>query len=126
MVVDVHDVAARLESSPVGVEVKVRHRLFDADAEAHVLLGEGVDGVHKVGVVWREPVCGGHAFKEGAGRVQACKGDIARLARNMARERSSALGRRTHLRVLEKEGSQSCSGAEAFSSLKQAKGNDSP
>lgn len=52
VVVDVHDVAARLESSPIGVEVKVRHRLLDADAEAHVLLGEGVDGIHKVSVIW--------------------------------------------------------------------------
>lgn len=44
----------------------------------------------------------------------------------MAQERSSALGQKAHLQVLEKEGSQSFRGAEAFSSLEQAKENDSP
>lgn len=53
VVINMHDVAARLKSSPIGVEVKVRHRLLDAHAEAHVLLGKGVDGIHKVGIIWR-------------------------------------------------------------------------
>lgn len=51
VLVQVLDVAAWLEGATVGVEIKVSHRLLDAHTEPHVLLGEGVDGVHKVGIV---------------------------------------------------------------------------
>lgn len=71
MVVDVLNVASWLEISSVGVEIIVSHSLLDADTESHTLMGEGVNGVHEVGVVGRQSVCVGHAFKEWAGRVQA-------------------------------------------------------
>lgn len=44
--------AARLEGAPIGVEVIVCNGLFDAHTQAHVLPGEGVNGVHKVGIIW--------------------------------------------------------------------------
>ena len=44
--------AARLEVAPIGVEVIVCYGLFDAHAQAHVLPGKGVNGVHKIGIIW--------------------------------------------------------------------------
>lgn len=52
VLVEIQEVAARLEGAPVGVEVVVCDGLLDAHTQAHVLPGEGVDGVHKVGVIW--------------------------------------------------------------------------
>lgn len=72
VIVDVHEVAAGLKCPPVGIEVEMSHRLLDADAEAHVLLGEGVDGVHKVRIIRRQAVGRGHAFEEGASRIKTC------------------------------------------------------
>lgn len=44
--------AAGLEGAPIGVEVVVCYGLFDAHTQAHVLPGEGVNGIHKIGVIW--------------------------------------------------------------------------
>lgn len=52
VIIDMHDVASRLKSPSIGVEVKVSNRLLDANAEAHLLLGEGVDGIDKVCIIW--------------------------------------------------------------------------
>ena len=71
VVVDVVEVAARLEGAPVGVEVLVGDRLLDAHAQTHALLGERVDGVHEVRVVGGQPVHRGHALEQGPRGVQA-------------------------------------------------------
>lgn len=62
--VDAPQVTSWLEVSSVGVEVIMCHGLFDAHAEAHTLTGEGVDGVHKIGIVGRQSVGGRHALKQ--------------------------------------------------------------
>lgn len=64
VLVNIPQVASWLEVSSVGVEVIMCHSLFDAHAEAHAFLGEGVDGVHKIGIVGRQPVRGRHALKQ--------------------------------------------------------------
>lgn len=43
---------ARLEVAPIGVEVIVSYGLFDAHTQAHVLPGEGVNGIHEIGIIW--------------------------------------------------------------------------
>lgn len=46
------------------------HSLLDANTESHTLMGKSVDGIHEVGVIGRQSVCVGHAFKEWARRVE--------------------------------------------------------
>lgn len=62
--------AAGLEGAPIGVEVIVPHGLFDAHAQAHVLPGKGVNGVHKIGIIWRKTVTGGSSLKQRARSIQ--------------------------------------------------------
>lgn len=64
VLVNAPQVTSRLEVSSVGVEVVMCHSLVDAHTEAHTLAGEGVDGVHKVGIVGGQSVGGRHALKQ--------------------------------------------------------------
>lgn len=70
MVVDVLNVTSWLEIPSVGVKVIMCHSLLDAHAESHALVSKSVDGIHKFGIVRRQSVRGGHAFKERARRVE--------------------------------------------------------
>lgn len=70
VLINVPQVTSWLEVSPVGVEVVMCHGLVDAHAEAHTLTGEGVDGVHKLGVVGGQSVGGRHALKQRPRRVE--------------------------------------------------------
>lgn len=62
--VDILQVTPGLKVSSVGVKVVMCHSLLDAHTEAQTLVGEGVDGVHKLCIIRRKSVCGGHAFKQ--------------------------------------------------------------
>lgn len=64
VLVKVSQVTSRLEVSSVGVEVVMSHGLLDAHAEAHALVGEGVDDVHKISIIGRQSVRGRHALKQ--------------------------------------------------------------
>jgi len=64
------EVAARLEAPSVGVDVHVAHRLLDADAETQGAPGEGVQHVHKVGVVRGEAAVGVLPLKVWAGWIE--------------------------------------------------------
>lgn len=68
--VELQEVAARLEGAAIGVEVIVGDGLFDAHTQAHVLPGESMNGIHKMGVIWRKAVVGGSSLKHRARRVQ--------------------------------------------------------
>lgn len=70
MLVNAPQVTSWLEVSSVGVEVVMCHSLVDAHAEAHTLTGEGVDGVHKIGIVGGQSVGGRHALKQRPRRVE--------------------------------------------------------
>lgn len=65
-------VAARLEAAPVGIDVHVANRLLDPDTEAQRAPREGVQDVHKVGIVGGKAPVGVHPLKVGTGRVQTC------------------------------------------------------
>lgn len=45
------DVAAWLESAPIGVDVDVTNRPLDADAAVRRASGVGVQDVHKLGII---------------------------------------------------------------------------
>lgn len=64
VLVNVPQVTSWLEVSSVGVEVVMCHGLVDAHTEAHALTGEGVDGVHKIGIVGGQSVGGRRALKQ--------------------------------------------------------------
>lgn len=64
VLVNAPQVTSWLEVSSVGVEVVMCHGLVDAHTEAHALTGEGVDGVHKLGIVGGQSVGGRHALKQ--------------------------------------------------------------
>lgn len=70
VVVDVSNVTSWLEIPAVGVKIIMCHSLLDANTESHTLMGKSVDGIHKVGVIGRQSVRVGHAFKEWARRVE--------------------------------------------------------
>lgn len=72
VLVNAPQVTSWLEVSSVGVEVVMCHSLVDAHTEAHALMGEGVDGVHKIGVVGGQSVGGGHALKQGPRWIETC------------------------------------------------------
>lgn len=69
------DVAARLEGSPVGVDVDVPHGSLDADAAVRGPSGVGVEDVHELGVVGGEGVLVVRVFEGGTCRVQAYGGE---------------------------------------------------
>lgn len=73
VLINVLQVTSWLEVSSIGVKVIMRHGLFDAHAEAHTLVGEGVDGIHKFSVVRRQSVRGRHAFKQRPRWIKAWK-----------------------------------------------------
>lgn len=64
------DVAARLESAPVGVNVNVAHGSLDADAAARRAPGVGVQDVHKLGIVSGQSVLDVCVFKVGTCWIQ--------------------------------------------------------
>lgn len=64
------DVAARLESASVGVDVDVAHRSLDADAAVRGAPGVGVQHVHKLGVFFGQSVLVVCVLEGGAGRIQ--------------------------------------------------------
>lgn len=68
--VEFQEVAARLEGAPIGVEVIVGNGLLDAHTQAHVLPGKGMNGIHKIGIIWRKALVGGSSLKHRARRVQ--------------------------------------------------------
>lgn len=70
MVVDVLNVTSWLEISAVGVKIIMCHSLLDANTESHTLMGKSVNGIHELGVIRRQSVCVGHAFKQWARRVE--------------------------------------------------------
>lgn len=70
VLVNAPQVTSWLEVSSVGVEVVMCHSLVDAHTEAHTLMGEGVDGVHKIGIVGGQSVRGRHALKQRPRRVE--------------------------------------------------------
>lgn len=53
VVVDMHDVTARLKGASVGIKVKMGHRLFDANTETHVLFSECMNCIYEVCIIWR-------------------------------------------------------------------------
>lgn len=67
------EVAPRLEAASVGVNVHMTDGLLDPDAETQGASREGVEDVHKVSVVGRQPPVGMHALKVWASRVQTCR-----------------------------------------------------
>lgn len=66
------EVAARLEAASVGVNVHVTDGLLDPDAEARGASSEGVEDVHEVSVVRRQPPVSVHPLKVRTSRVQTC------------------------------------------------------
>lgn len=64
------DVAARLESATVGVNVNVAHRFLDADAAARGAPGVGVQDIHKLGIVSGQSVLDVCVFKAGTCWIQ--------------------------------------------------------
>ncbi len=64
VLVNVLQVTSWLEVSSVWIKVIVCHSLLDAHTEAHTLMGEGVNGIHKLSIIRRQSVCGGHALKQ--------------------------------------------------------------
>lgn len=70
VVVDALNVTSWLEIAAVGVKVIMCHSLLDANAESHSFMGESVNGINELGVVWRQSVCVGHAFKQWSRRVE--------------------------------------------------------
>lgn len=70
VVVNAVQLTARLEFSPVGVKVIMRHSLLDAHTESQMLLGEGVNSIHKLSIVRGESVRGRHSFKQWPRRIE--------------------------------------------------------
>lgn len=70
VLVNVLQVTSWLVFSSVWVKVIMCHSLLDAHAEAHSLVGEGVDGINKLSIIWRQSVCGRHAFKQRPSWIQ--------------------------------------------------------
>lgn len=68
--VNVLQVASWLEVSSIGIEVIVCDFLFDAHTQAHSFVSKRVDSIHKLGIIWRQSVCGRHAFKQWPCRIQ--------------------------------------------------------
>lgn len=64
------DVAARLESAAVGVNVNVAHGFLDADAAARGAPGVGVQDVHELGIVSGQSVLDVCVFKVGTCWIQ--------------------------------------------------------
>lgn len=64
------DVAARLESAAVGIDVDVAHGLLDADAAARGASGVGVQDVDKLGVISRQSVLNVSVFEAGTCRIK--------------------------------------------------------
>lgn len=64
------DVAARLESAAVGVNVNVAHRFLDADAAARGAPGVGVQDVHKLGIISGQSVLDVCVFEVGTCWIQ--------------------------------------------------------
>lgn len=85
VLVNAPQVTSWLEVSSVGVEVVMRHGLVDAHAEAHALAGEGVDGVHKLGIVGGQSVGGRHALKQRPRRVETwAEGEGGRVSSELS------------------------------------------
>lgn len=81
------EVAARLEAASVGVNVDVTDRLLDPNAETQRASREGVQDVHKVRVVRRQPPVSVRPLKVRTGRVQTCGAGHFELSINRSRKR---------------------------------------
>lgn len=70
VLVNVLQVTPWLEISSIRVKVIMGHSLLNSHTEAHTLVGESVDGIHKFSIIRRQSVRGRHTFKQRTGWIE--------------------------------------------------------
>lgn len=79
IVIYVCHMTAGLEVASIWVEVDMSNRLPDSHRQTNAGLCKGVDGIYKLGIIWRQPLRGRNSLEIGTGSIQTCPERIGNI-----------------------------------------------